>query len=224
MLVYWTGGREGCLGNLYMPSMREILRKEIRSIERARLTLEKSNVERDSQMQSLVKKIVRMGEANKKFEAHRAAARLQRLRVAYRRTDKQIDNVERVREQLSEQLTSANVDRSIMLVAAVMKRRFQSMPDSQFQAMMMKCEEMRMREGLREEMLEEFMDESNDPDEQLDSESMESHVSGILAELDVQFDEPVARKVATTSALVQMDTQISAELRKARPAVHEISR
>ena len=226
ILIDWTGGREGCLGGLYAPGMREVLRKEIRTIQRARATLEKSNAERDRKMQALVKKIVQMGEQDKQFEARSAAARLQRMRVAYRRTDKQIENVERVSEQLTDQLTSVNVDRSIMLVAAVMNRRFQTMPDSRFQAMMIKCDEMRMREGLRQDMLDEFMDEANDPDESTEEmQSIDTHVDNILAELDVSFsDSTVQTPTSSTNSLVQMDAKISNELRKARPAVHEISR
>lgn len=222
VLVEWTGGRTGCLGGLYMRSVREILRIEIRSIDRAANSLEANNKKRSVDMKALKKRIKAHGEQNEQFEATQCALQLKQLQVAYRRTVKQTCNVEQIKVQLNEQLMKVNVDRSIMLVAAVMNKRFEAMPPQRFQQMMMKCEEMRMREGLREEMLEEFMDESMDGAESEDGDS----VADILAEQGVVFAAPDVKPVEPTAASVmaKIDQQMSSDLHSVRPPIHEIQR
>ncbi len=125
-LVNAFGGREGCLGSWYSPTMRELLEERNDDLRSAARRLERQQQRLTATNTKLVNEIRQYAQTknpNKVLQAKQKALDLNANRVEFSRLGSLRGNVTNIQRQLAQELQAVEIDRSLRIVVRVMQSR-----------------------------------------------------------------------------------------------------
>ena len=190
LFTYWGMDKEGCLGWMYTPSVREQVSSEIRKLESEARAIDRKLQRGDVNLKKLKEEVLQCYKKNQKETARRKALDLHSLRVSYSRQATEKRNVQRVAQEMQTQLSALGNDVALQRLTNILQTRMARNPPHVFTRMLERYEQLKLQSETTADMLSEMLEREVDEVDQTQDLADEEIVNNIFSELTVE-DAPL---------------------------------